>query len=201
MDWSAFLAGISAPARRALEAAAIRSFEALALRTEAELLSLHGLGPKSLEPIRTALREAGLAQAGAAESARRNDTPETRTGTASVDAFIAGYPPPVRTFLEELREVIRENAPGAAEKIAYGIPTFVLNGNLVHFSGYARHIGFYPGGAGIESFAEELSRYETSKGTVRFPLDQPLPLDLIARIVRFRVKQNLAKKKRVGAGR
>jgi len=113
-----------------------------------------------------------------------------------VDAFIAGYPPAVRKLLAEVRKAIRENAPGAAEKIAYGIPTFTLNGNLVHFSGYERHIGFYPGPEGIEAFEPELSGYKRAKGSVQFPIDRPLPLDLVARIVRFRVDQNLGKKKR-----
>jgi len=114
-------------------------------------------------------------------------------GAAAVDAFIAGYPPAVRELLTELRRVIRENAPGAAEKIAYGIPTFTLNGNLVHFSGYERHIGFYPGPEGIQAFESELSEYKRAKGSVQFPVDRPLPLDLVARIVRFRAGHNRTK--------
>lgn len=114
-------------------------------------------------------------------------------GAAAVDVFIAGYPPAVRELLTELRRVIRENAPGAAEKIAYGIPTFTLNGNLVHFSGYERHIGFYPGPEGIQAFESELSEYKRAKGSVQFPVDRPLPLDLVARIVRFRAGHNRTK--------
>ena len=120
-------------------------------------------------------------------------------GAAAVDAFIAGYPPAVRGLLSELRTLIRENAPGAVEKIAYGIPTFTLNGNLVHFSGYERHIGFYPGPEGIDAFETELAGYKRAKGSVQFPVDRPLPWDLIARIVRFRVEQNRAKKRRGGS--
>ena len=95
--------------------------------------------------------------------------------------------------LEELRSVIRACAPGAREKISYGIPTFDLEGNLVHFAGYAGHIGFYPGAAGIAEFRKELAGYRTSKGTVQFPLDRKLPVALIRRIVKFRVRQNLAR--------
>ncbi len=115
-------------------------------------------------------------------------------GAAAVDEFIAGYPPAVRRLLTEMRRVIRENAPGAAEKIAYGIPTFTLNGNLVHFSGYEGHIGFYPGPEGIEAFQTELAEYKRAKGSVQFPIDRPLPRDLIARIVRFRAEQNRDRK-------
>jgi len=106
-----------------------------------------------------------------------------------------GYPHSVKKLLEQIRAVIQENAPDAVEKISYGIPTFELNGNLVHFSGYKRHIGFYPGSEGIAAFEADLSRYKHAKGSVRFPIDEPLPLELIARIVRFRVGRNLAKKK------
>ena len=112
---------------------------------------------------------------------------------ALVDAYISRYPSSVQQSLQALREAIRDAAPGATEKISYGMPTFELNGNLVHFAAYNRHIGFYPGSGAIETFAEELAAYETSKGTVRFPIDRPLPLDLIARIVRRRVDENLAK--------
>ena len=93
-------------------------------------------------------------------------------------------------MLEELRAAIRAVAPEATEKISYGIPTFDLNGqHLVHFAGYAKHVGFYPTGSGIEAFKEELGAYVTSKGTVQFPLDRPLPADLVQRIVEFRVRE------------
>ncbi len=199
MTWDDLLDRLSAPARRALEAAGIRSLRDLAAKSEAELLALHGLGPKSLGPIRQALAEAG----NAAPGARKDVSGQTRTagpgpdpGASAVDGFIAGYPPQVRKLLSEMRALIRENAPDAAEKIAYGIPTFTLNGNLVHFSGYERHIGFYPGSEGIAAFEAELAGYKRAKGSVQFPVDRPLPRDLIARIVRFRVEQNRGKKKR-----
>jgi uncharacterized protein YdhG (YjbR/CyaY superfamily) len=95
--------------------------------------------------------------------------------------------------LEELRALIKATAPGATEKISYAIPTFHLNGNLVHFAGYEKHIGFYPGASGIQAFKEDLKPYKSAKGSVQFPLDQPLPTDLIRRIVEFRVEENAGK--------
>ena len=112
----------------------------------------------------------------------------------NIDSFIADFPSEVQTVLQELRALIHREAPGCTETISYGIPTFVLNGNLVHFSAYKSHIGFYPGSSGIAQFTDRLQQYKLSKGTVQFPLGQPLPYDLIAEIVRFRVGENLAKK-------
>ena len=108
----------------------------------------------------------------------------------TVDEYVATMPAATRSKLEDLRRTIREAAPDATEKIGYGIPTFVFHGNLVHFAGYERHIGFYPASSGVREFAAELAGYETSKGTIRFPLDEPLPLDLVRRIVEFRVREN-----------
>ncbi|MGA2513158.1 MAG: DUF1801 domain-containing protein [Candidatus Limnocylindrales bacterium] len=107
-----------------------------------------------------------------------------------IDDYIAGFPPETQNVLKELRALIKASAPGATEKISYRIPTFVLNGPLVYFAGYDRHIGFYPTGNGVEAFKEELKPYKSGKGSVQFPLDQPLPTDLIRRIVEFRVGQN-----------
>ena len=115
-----------------------------------------------------------------------------------VDRFIAKYPADVQEILNKVRETIRKAAPGAEETINYGIPTFQLNGNLVHFSGFKTHIGFYPTPSGIEKFKKELSRYEGAKGSVKFPLNQPIPYALIEKIVKFRVKENLAKAKGKG---
>lgn len=105
----------------------------------------------------------------------------------SIDAYIKGFPPHTQALLRQIRKTIAKTAPDAVEKISYGMPTFFQDGNLVHFAGYAKHIGFYPGGAAVEVFADDLKAYETSKGTVRFPLDKPLPLRLITKIVRYRV--------------
>jgi uncharacterized protein YdhG (YjbR/CyaY superfamily) len=112
----------------------------------------------------------------------------------TIDEYIQGFPPEVQAILSELRSTIREAAPQASEKISYGIPTFYLNGNLVHFAAFKRHIGFYPDPSGIAHFKKELAKYKSAKGSVQFPLDEPLPLQLIARIVAFRVGENSRKK-------
>ena len=110
-----------------------------------------------------------------------------------IEEFIAGFPADVQKVLKKVRTTIRKAAPKADETINYGIPTFTLNGNLVHFSAFKHHIGFYPTPSGIEKFKKELSAYEGAKGSVKFPLDQPIPYDLIAKIVKFRVEENLKK--------
>ena len=112
---------------------------------------------------------------------------------SNIDEFIDQFPPDVQKILQELRKVIQETAPDATEAISYGIPTFKLHGNLVHFSAYKSHIGFYPTSSGIEKFKDQLSAYDLSRGTVRFPIDKPLPYDLIRKIVVFRVNENLTR--------
>jgi uncharacterized protein YdhG (YjbR/CyaY superfamily) len=114
----------------------------------------------------------------------------------NIDDYIAAFPPKVRTRLQAVRRTIRKHAPEATEKISYRIPTFYLNGNLVHFAAFEHHVGFYPGAAGIAKFRDELMQYESGKGSVQFPHDEPLPLDLVAAIVDFRVEQNRWKKAR-----
>lgn len=113
----------------------------------------------------------------------------------AVDAYIASHPEDVRLMLEEIRQTIREAAPQAEETIDYGIPTYQLNGNVVHFGGFRHHIGFYPTPSGMIAFSKELKPYKQTRGTVKFPLDEPLPLDLVKRITSFRVNENKAKKK------
>lgn len=110
-----------------------------------------------------------------------------------IDNYIAGFPMETQEILQQLRLVIRNTAPNAQESINYGIPTFKLQGNLVHFGGYKNHIGFYPAPSGIEKFKKELSVYQGAKGSVQFPLNKPLPLALVKKIVQFRVKENLEK--------
>jgi len=110
-----------------------------------------------------------------------------------IDEYIAGFPESTQLILQELRNIISAIVPEAREKISYQMPTFELSGNLVYFAGYKNHIGFYPGSSGVHNFINDLSDYEHSKGTIRFPLDQPLPVELIRRIVAFRVKENQEK--------
>ena len=121
-----------------------------------------------------------------------------RPSATSVDEYIAGFPPETRKVLEEMRALIKSTAPEeATETISYAIPTFDLNGkHLVHFAGFAHHVGFYPIPSGMEAFKEELARYKTGKGSVQLPLDEPLPVDLIRRIVAFRVEENTRKTKK-----
>ena len=101
----------------------------------------------------------------------------------SVDDYISQFPKELQKILEELRKIIKKTAPDSKETINYGIPTYKLNGNLVHFAGFKKHIGFYPTPAGIEKFRDKLSKYKLSKGTIQFPINKPLPLDLIRKIV------------------
>lgn len=111
----------------------------------------------------------------------------------TIDEYIAGYPPEVQKVLHELRDFIRSLVPMAREKIGYGVPTYTLYGNLVHFGGFKSHIGFFPGSEAVEKFKDELTEYVTSKGTIQFPLTKPLPYDLIRRIVEFCIEKNTAK--------
>jgi uncharacterized protein YdhG (YjbR/CyaY superfamily) len=118
---------------------------------------------------------------------------DTQNAITSIDAYIAGFPPDIQERLRALRATIHAAAPEAEERIAYQMPTFALHGNLVHFAAFKNHIGFYPTPSGIEAFAEDLARYPASKGAIRFPLDEPLPLDLVRRIVEHRVAENRSK--------
>lgn len=114
-----------------------------------------------------------------------------RAAPRNIDEYIAGFPGDVQEILEKIRLTIRKAAPNAEEAIKYQIPTFTLNGNLVHFAAFKNHIDFYPAPTGIEKFKKELSVYEGAKGSVKFSLDKPIPFALISRIVKFRVKENL----------
>ena len=111
----------------------------------------------------------------------------------TIDEYIALFPPDIGKKLEQMRATIKAAAPAAQEKISYQMPTFFLHGNLVHFAAHTSHIGFYPAPSGIEAFKNELAAYRNSKGAVQFPLDQPLPLDLVAEIVKFRAAENIKK--------
>jgi uncharacterized protein YdhG (YjbR/CyaY superfamily) len=115
----------------------------------------------------------------------------------TIEEYIKTFPKDVQSILEKIRETIREAAPGAVETISYQMPAFKLNGrNLVYFAAWKNHIGFYPAPSGMEAFDKELSRYQRAKGSVQFPLEKPIPFDLISRIVKYRVKENLARKER-----
>jgi uncharacterized protein YdhG (YjbR/CyaY superfamily) len=113
----------------------------------------------------------------------------------SIDEYIKTFPPDVLKILEKMRQTIQKAAPEAVEAISYQMPTFKLNGNLVHFAAFKKHLGFFPTSSGVAAFKKELSTYATTRGTVQFPLDKPMPYDLVTKIVLFRRKENLAKKK------
>ena len=117
----------------------------------------------------------------------------TKNSYNTIDEYIALFPDEIQSKLIKIRETIKAAAPEAGEKISYQMPTFTLKGNLVHFAAFKNHIGFYPTPSGTEEFKKELSAYDGSKGTVRFPLDKPIPYDLIHKITLFRVKENLEK--------
>lgn len=119
----------------------------------------------------------------------------TKKRFTTIDEYIKTFPEDIQSILEKMRQTIRKAAPEAEEAISYQIPTFKLNGNLVHFAAFKNHIGFFPTHTGIQAFKKELSSYETSKGTVRFPLERPIPYDLVRRIVVFRRKENSEKKR------
>ena len=112
----------------------------------------------------------------------------------NVDEYISEYPVNVQEILQKLRQTVKESAPDAEELISYRIPAYRLNGNLVYFGAFKDHIGFYPTSSGISAFKKELSKYKVSRGTVQFPIDQPIPYDLVRKITRHRVRENLGKK-------
>ena len=121
--------------------------------------------------------------------------PMPPTAPRTIDEYIAGFSPEIQTILTQVRATIQAAAPQAEEKISYQMPTFTLHGNLVHFAAFKHHLGFYPTPTGTAKFQKELAAYKGAKGSVQFPLDQPIPYGLITRIVKFRVKENLAKAK------
>jgi uncharacterized protein YdhG (YjbR/CyaY superfamily) len=116
----------------------------------------------------------------------------------SIDEYIGTFPKDIRSELESIRKAVKEEAPDAKEVISYGMPAFKLNRVLVYFAAQRKHIGFYPTASGISAFEEELSQFKHSKGAVQFPIDEPVPLELVRKVVRFRVKEDMAKTKKEG---
>lgn len=116
----------------------------------------------------------------------------------NIDEYIAGFPEDIREILGKIRYTIKTAAPGATETISYQMPTFKLNGNLVHFAAYKNHIGFYPAPSGITKFKNELAVFKNAKGSVQFPIDKEIPYNLISRITEYRIKENLSKTRKPG---
>ncbi|GAB1483314.1 hypothetical protein MASR2M78_21300 [Treponema sp.] len=181
MDDRAFFSSLAAPAQRALEAERICTLTDFSRYSKREIRNLHGIGPNALGKIENALAEAGIEFKGRGEPSPPSPL---------IDEYIANCPAQTQPKLNEIRAIIREAAPEAEEKISYDMPTYFLNGNLVHFAGYANHIGFYPAPSAISEFQAELNVYKNAKGSVQFPLDTALPSDLIRRMVLFRVKES-----------
>ncbi len=123
---------------------------------------------------------------------------ETKKSFTSIDEYIESFPKETQKILREIRATIKAAAPQAEEKISYQMPTFFLNGNLIHFAAFKNHIGLYPTPSGTEAFKEEIAKYKAAKGSIQLPLDEPMPLNLISRIVKFRVAENLQKAKAKG---
>ncbi len=165
-----------APALRALESLGIASLEDLTAHTRNRIEELHGVGPKALALIETEMKKLRLRFAHESDS-------------LDVTEYIEAFTGETLRKLREIRGMLRSTIPEAREKMAYGMPTYYYKENVVHFAGYAGHIGFYPAPSGIVRFAAELARYKTSKGAIRFPLTEDLPKDLIIAITRYRMEE------------
>lgn len=116
---------------------------------------------------------------------------ENKVVPKSIEEYILQFPPEIQEILQKFKKVIKESAPDAEEKISWGMPTFVLHGNLVHFAAFKNHIGFYPSPSGIDNFKDELSEYKGAKGSIQFPIKKPMPYELISKIVKFRVAESI----------
>lgn len=120
-----------------------------------------------------------------------NTMQDNKTTFKSIDEYISQFSPDIQELLQKLRDIIKDSAPDAEEKISYQMPTFALYGNLVHFAAFKNHIGFYPAPSGISAFKDELSEYKTAKGSVQFPFEKPIPYELVEKIVKYRVAENV----------
>jgi uncharacterized protein YdhG (YjbR/CyaY superfamily) len=177
---------LGAPAQRALESAGIIKLSDFGKYSRKEIADLHGIGPSALRLIEGWLKESGKTFKAELPAVKGG----MKKGGTVIDDYIARFPKDIQARLSAIRKAIRQAAPEAVEKISYGMPTFYLNGNLVHFAAFKNHIGFYPTPSGITGFEKELKKYKRAKGSAQFPYDEDLPLDLVRKIVEFRVKEN-----------
>lgn len=186
---------LSRPAQRALQSLNLKELKDLCRFTRKQIAALHGLGPSALKLIEAEMRALNLAFLPEPKTGARGPNPTT------IDEYIRLFPAHTQAKLQEMRALIRALAPEATEKISYQMPTFYLEGNLVYFAAYDAHLGFYPSSSGIAAFLDRLQPYKHAKGSVQFPLDQDLPRELIAEIVKFRVAENRAKASAKAANR
>lgn len=186
---------LSGPARRALQTLPVNELADLTKYTRQRIAELHGMGPVALGILEQEMQARGLQflDTTAAQKPPAKPGPAGTEPEAVIDHYIREFPPQTQARLQEIRSLIQAAAPAASEKISYAMPTYYLHGNLVHFAAFQQHIGFYPGASGVAQFEGELQEYKHAKGSIQFPLQAPLPADLITRIVRFRVGENLQK--------
>jgi len=174
-----FMSGLAAPAIRALVANKLTTLKKLSVWSREEVLALHGIGKSAMPVLEKALSGAGL-------SFR-----ELRPGTpVTVQEYISGFPQEVKKRLNQIRKIVLSEAPDVQERIGYGMPYYKLNGMLLYFAAHTAHIGLYPMPSAISEFRKELTGYVFAKGSIQFPNDKPLPLNLIRSIVAFRVEEN-----------
>jgi uncharacterized protein YdhG (YjbR/CyaY superfamily) len=195
MDIALLYEKLASPAVRALEGLGLGKLEDLSLHTRLAVSELHGIGPRAMKLIEEEMAKAKIGFK-KVEGVKR---PDREAEAALVERYIQGFPKETREKLEELRQTIRSAAPEATEIISYQMPTFFLDGNLVYYAGFKEHIGFYPTPHGITAFEAELAPYKRGKGSIRFPLDEPLPVGLIRKIVKLRVEENSAKARQAQA--
>jgi uncharacterized protein YdhG (YjbR/CyaY superfamily) len=179
---------LAAPAVRALRELRLSRLEDLSTHEKKSISELHGIGPSAMKVLEKEMDSLGL---GFKESAE-----DASGGVSSVDEYIKKFPVPVRKKLRKIRSIIRSAAPDAMEKLAYHMPTFYLYGNLIYFAAYDNHIGIY----GISGFHEGLDRYKSGRGTIKIPLDEPLPVNLIEKLVRYRAEENTRKALKADGG-
>ena len=182
---------LAKPAQRSLQTFKIERIEDFSKHTRKMIVELHGIGPKAMKIIEEEMKSKNIQFYDIEKDIKELQKP----GIKLVDQYIKKFPLPIQSKLKEMRQIIKEAASEASEKISYQMPAFYYWGNLVYFAGYTNHIGFYPTASGINKYEKELSRYKHAKGSIQFPIDEPLPKKLIKEIVQFRVKENKEKTK------
>lgn len=190
MKMEELLGRLANPAKMALDGLHSDKVEALSKYARTQIAELHGIGPSAMKTIEAAMKERGIAFK---DERKSGGMMGGATGYTTIDEYIERFPKHVQKKLSGLRALIKKIVPEAKEKISYKMPAFELHGSLVFFAAFERHIGFYPIPSGMKKFEKELSKYKTGKGSVQFPMDEPLPFELIEKMVRFRVAGNVAR--------